>query len=242
MQWPQTRSPASGTIWRARARRRGRRSLVCRDCSPRSSVMAIRTLYGGLGAGKTAARRDLIRILTAREDLGVQARPSPCCRFTTGLQIPHRSRRFLIGSRSRGSSWEVGLEELATRARSFSSNGPGGTRAAFSMQAARYRNSVLDKDRGRGYRAVTLHRDLARRGAARASQGGPRRLSDRSGCAAEPVAISWGGIRRREATERLMNPMGKRDFDVSPRARMGRTPFEYGTNRIAPTPPNSPRP
>lgn len=145
--------PASGTIWRREIEDEGAIAAFAAEIAALTGPGDLVTLSGGLGAGKTAFARAMIRILTGVQDLEVPSPAFTLMQIYEGLNFPIVHADFYRIEKPR-ELMEMGFEEAC-----------GGAlvlvewpeRAGGFLDAGRLDiEFCLDKDRRPGYRAVTL--------------------------------------------------------------------------------------
>ncbi|MGH6800952.1 MAG: tRNA (adenosine(37)-N6)-threonylcarbamoyltransferase complex ATPase subunit type 1 TsaE, partial [Methylocella sp.] len=145
--------PASGTIWLRELEDEDAITGFAADVAALIGPGDLVTLSGGLGAGKTAFARALIRILTGEQDLEVPSPAFTLMQVYEGLNFPIVHADFYRIEKPRELT-ELGFEEACDGALVLV-EWP--ERAGGFLDASRLDIELrLDKDRGPGYRAVTL--------------------------------------------------------------------------------------
>src|SRR5450631_4822062 len=148
-----TGASVSDTIWRRDLEDEGAIAGLAADVAALAGPGDLVTLSGGLGAGKTAFARALIRMLTGDEDTEVPSPAFTLMQIYEGLNFPIVHADFYRIEKPRDLI-ELGFEEAADGALVLV-EWP--ERAGGFLDAGRLDiEFALDPDRGPGYRAVTL--------------------------------------------------------------------------------------
>src|ERR1700737_2362954 len=145
--------PASSTIWPRALEDEGGIAGFAAEVALLIGPGDLVTLSGGVGAGKTAFARALIRILTGEQDLEVPSPAFTLMQVYKGLNYPIVHADFYRIEKPR-ELLELGFEEVCDGALAL---------VEWPEYAAAFLDSGrldiefgLDKDRGPGYPAVTL--------------------------------------------------------------------------------------
>ncbi len=188
------RTAASGTIWPRDLEDEGAIAGLAADVAALVGPGDLVTLSGGLGAGKTAFARALIRILTGDQELEVPSPAFTLMQVYEGLNFPIVHADFYRIEKPQD-LMDLGFEEACDGAlvlvewpeHAGDFLDPGRLDIEFG----------LDKDRGPGYRAVTLTGTGRVRATARAAKA-VHELLDHSGWSGAGVN-SCKAMPRREA-------------------------------------------
>jgi tRNA threonylcarbamoyl adenosine modification protein YjeE len=220
--------PASGTIWRRELEDEAAIAAIAADVAALIGPGDLVTLSGGLGAGKTALARALIRILTGEQDLEVPSPAFTLMQVYEGLNFPIVHADFCRIEKPR-ELLELGFEEACDGALVLV-EWP--EHAGGFLDAGRLDIELsLDKDRGPSYRAVTLT-GIGPFAARLARAKAVHELLDRS---------SWSGARRdfmggdasTRSYEHLLKPDGQSAILMFSPHRPDGPPLRYGKSYSA---------
>jgi tRNA threonylcarbamoyl adenosine modification protein YjeE len=215
--------PASGTIWPRELEDEGAIAAFAADVAALVGSGDLVTLSGGLGAGKTAFARALIRFLTGEQDLEVPSPAFTLMQVYEGLNFPIVHADFYRIEKPR-ELLELGFEEACEGALVLV-EWP--EHAGGFLDAGRLDIELrLDKDRGPGYRAVTLT-GIGPFAARLARAKAVHELVDRSG---------WSGARRdfmqgdasTRSYEHLVKPDGRTAILMHSPPRQDGPPLRHG--------------
>jgi N-acetylmuramate 1-kinase len=219
---------ASETIWRRELENEDAIAGLAADVAALVGPGDLVTLSGGLGAGKTAFARALIRILTGEQDIEVPSPAFTLMQIYEGLNFPILHADFYRIEKPR-ELMELGFDEACDGALVLV-EWP--ERAGDTLDAGRLDIELsLDPDKGPGYRAVTLTGSgpfAARLARAKAV----RELLDRSGWSgAEHIFVQGDASTR--SYERLLKPDGQSAILMISPPRPDGPPLRYGKSYSA---------
>jgi N-acetylmuramate 1-kinase len=220
--------PASGTIWPRELEDEDAIARLAADVATLVGPGDLVTLSGGLGAGKTAFARALIRILTGEHDLEVPSPAFTLMQVYAGLNFPivHADFYRIEGPRD---LMELGFEEACDGALVLV-EWPGHADSVLD----RGRLDIefgLDKDRGLGYRAVTIT-GIGPFAARLARAKAVRELLERSGWSEARRDFMQGDASTR-SYERLVKPDGRGAILMNSPPRPDGPPLRYGKSYSA---------
>jgi tRNA threonylcarbamoyl adenosine modification protein YjeE len=222
------RANASDTIWRRDLEDEDALAGLAADVVSLAGPGDLVTLSGGLGAGKTAFARALIRILTGEQDIEVPSPAFTLMQIYEGLNFPILHADFYRIEKP-GELVELGFEEACDGALVLV-EWP--ERAGGFLDAGRLDiEFALDPDRGPGYRAVTLTGSgpfAARLARAKAVH----ELLDRSGWSGAERIFMQGDASTR-SYERLVHPDGATAVLMTSPPRPDGPPIRYGKSYSA---------
>jgi N-acetylmuramate 1-kinase len=222
------RANASDTIWPRHLEDEDAIQGLAADVASLAGQGDLVTLSGGLGAGKTAFARALIRLLTGEQDIEVPSPAFTLMQMYEGLNFPILHADFYRIEKP-GELLELGFEE-ATDGALVLVEWP--ERADGFLEASRLDIEFsLDPDQGPGYRAVTLTGSglfAARLARAKAVH----ELLDRSGWSGAERIYMQGDASAR-SYERLVHPDGARAILMISPPRPDGPPIRYGKSYSA---------
>jgi tRNA threonylcarbamoyl adenosine modification protein YjeE len=222
------RANASDAIWPRELEDEDAIAGLAVDVAALAGAGDLVTLSGGLGAGKTAFARALIRILTGEQDIEVPSPAFTLMQIYEGLNFPILHADFYRIEKP-GELIELGFEEAADGALVLV-EWP--ERAVGFLDAGRLDiEFALDPDRGPGYRAVTLTGSgpfAARLARAKAVH----ELLGRSGWSGAGRTFMQGDASAR-SYERLLHPDGASAILMISPARQDGPPVRYGKSYSA---------
>jgi N-acetylmuramate 1-kinase len=220
--------PGSATIWPRALEDEGAIAGFAADVAALVGPGDLVTLSGGLGAGKTAFARALIRVLTGEQDLEVPSPAFTLMQVYEGLNFPIVHADFFRIEKPR-ELMQLGFEEACDGALVLV-EWP--AHAGGFLDAGRLDIELrLDKDRGPGYRAVTLT-GIGPFAARLARAKAVHELLERSGWSEARRDFMRGDASTR-SYEHLVNPDGRSAILMNSPPRPDGPPLRYGKSYSA---------